>query len=104
MALMDFIKKQFIDIIEWVKPADGSAPAAACVDVRLIGPPRGRPPQPDHASDYPQFHPFGAAGRRACDNRGMAKVIATRLSEDGLRYGAKPPGSPFLGEIGRAHV
>ena len=23
MALMDFIKKQFIDIIEWVEPADG---------------------------------------------------------------------------------
>ena len=24
MALMDFIKKQFIDIIEWVEPADGT--------------------------------------------------------------------------------
>ena len=23
MALMDFIKKQFIDIIEWVEPGDG---------------------------------------------------------------------------------
>ena len=33
----------------------------------------------------------------ACDNTRMAKVIATRLSEDGLRYGAKAPGSPFLG-------
>jgi hypothetical protein len=27
----------------------------------------------------------------------MAKVISTRLSQDGLRYGAKAPGSPFLG-------
>jgi hypothetical protein len=27
----------------------------------------------------------------------MSKVIATRLSADGLRYGAKAPGSPFLG-------
>jgi len=24
MALMDFIKKQFIDIIEWLEPGDGT--------------------------------------------------------------------------------
>ena len=29
MALMDFIKKQFIDIIEWVEPADGTLPGAS---------------------------------------------------------------------------
>lgn len=33
----------------------------------------------------------------ACDNTGMAKVISSKLSQDGLRYGAKVPGSPFLG-------
>jgi hypothetical protein len=27
----------------------------------------------------------------------MAKVISTKRSEDGLRYSAKAPGSPFLG-------
>lgn len=27
----------------------------------------------------------------------MAKVITSKLSDDGLRYGAKTSGSPFLG-------
>jgi hypothetical protein len=27
----------------------------------------------------------------------MAKAISTRVSTDGLRYGSKAPGSPFLG-------
>jgi len=27
----------------------------------------------------------------------MSKVVTTKLSADGLRYGAKPPGSPFVG-------
>jgi hypothetical protein len=39
----------------------------------------------------------GAPTAQACDNTGMVKAIATRLSQDGLRYGAKAPGSPFLG-------
>ena len=26
-----------------------------------------------------------------------SKVVTTKLSADGLRYGAKPPGSPFVG-------
>ena len=34
---------------------------------------------------------------RSGDNRGMTKVISPKLSGDGLRYSAKPTGSPFLG-------
>ena len=33
----------------------------------------------------------------ACDNTAMTKVISSKLSADGLRYGTKSPGSPFLG-------
>jgi len=39
----------------------------------------------------------GASIAQSCDNTAMVKAIATRLSQDGLRYGAKAPGSPFLG-------
>ena len=32
-----------------------------------------------------------------CDNTPMTKVTSSKLSAYGLRYDAKPPGSPFLG-------
>ena len=34
---------------------------------------------------------------QGCDNTDMAKDTSTKVSQDGLRYSAKPSGSPFLG-------
>jgi len=49
------------------------------------------------ATEYPaNIRPIGRHGHN-CDNTGMTKATTSKLSANGLRYDAKPPGSPFLG-------
>jgi hypothetical protein len=54
------------------------------------------PPQESGAAEDQNSH-RRTMPAQTCENGAMTKPQSVKLSENGLRYAAKPPGSPFVG-------